>query len=102
MANHKSAKKRIIRNEKRRVSNKSRLSKIRTSVKKALAVLTGSASGDAKSSLSTANSQLAKGVKTGIVSKARLARTMSKLAKKAGAKQGGANAKANATAPTAA
>ena len=90
MANHKSAKKRIIRNEKRRASNKSRLSKIRTSVKKALAIVTGGA-GDVKSILSKANSQLAKGVKTGIVSKARLARTMSKLAKKAGAKQGGTN-----------
>ena len=34
MADHKSAKKRIIRNEKKRVSNKSRMTKIRTFVKK--------------------------------------------------------------------
>ena len=86
MANHKSAKKRIRRNEKKRIENKSRLSKIRTSVKKAWAVITGTSTGDKQESLSTANSQLAKGVKKGVVSKARLARTMSKLAKKASPK----------------
>jgi len=99
MANHKQAKKRILRNEKHRVSNKSRMSKIRTSVKKALLITSGEAKGDAKASLATANSQLAKGVKHGIVSKARLARVMSKLSKQTAARKGGANAKNTETPP---
>jgi small subunit ribosomal protein S20 len=85
MANHKSSKKRILRNEKKRVSNKSRMSKIRTFVKRALEIVGGKKEGDAKSSLSAANSELARGVKKGIVKKRKMARTMSKLAKKASA-----------------
>jgi small subunit ribosomal protein S20 len=83
MANHKSSKKRILRNEKKRVENKSRLSKIRTFVKYAAEILSGNKEGDAKDALAKANSQLAKGVKTGIVSRKKMARTMSKFAKKA-------------------
>ncbi|MDR0367082.1 MAG: 30S ribosomal protein S20 [Rickettsiales bacterium] len=92
MANHKSSKKRVIRNEKKRLENKSRLSKIRTFVKKAFKFFSGGAGGlggeEAKapasgkgSALAAANSQLAKGVKTGVVSRRKMARTMSKLSK---------------------
>ncbi|MCL2439735.1 MAG: 30S ribosomal protein S20, partial [Alphaproteobacteria bacterium] len=80
---HKSAQQRITRNEKKRVSNKMRLSKIRSTVKKAFAVVLGKSEGDVKANLAAANSQLAKGARRGVVSKKKLARTMSKLAKSA-------------------
>ena len=87
MANIKSAKKRIIRNEKKRVSNKSRMTKIRTFVKKVSEMIIGKKdSAEIKTGLAKANSQLAKGVKHGLVSKKKMARTMSKLAKRASAK----------------
>ncbi len=83
MANHKSAKKRILRNEKKRISNKSRMSKIRTFVKKVSEMITGKKdAAEIKVALSKANSELAKGVKKGLVSKHKMARTMSKFAKK--------------------
>ena len=86
MANHKSSKKRILRNEKKRIENKSRMSKIRTFVKKLSLAITGSNDkAEVQTALSQANSQLAKGVKNGIVSKKKMARTMSKYAKRANA-----------------
>ena len=73
MANHKSSKKRIIRNEKKRLENKSRMSKIRTFVKKlSLAVIGNKDKAEVQTALSQANSQLAKGVKKGIVSKKKM------------------------------
>jgi len=87
MADHKSAKKRIIRNEKKRISNKSRMSRIRTFVKKVSEMITGKKdAAEIKTSLSKANSELAKGVKHGIVSKKKMARTMSKLAHRSSSK----------------
>ena len=83
MADHKSAKKRIVRNEKKRIQNKSRMSKIKTFIKNVLKLISDKAEiTKIDSALSTANSQLAKGVKKGIISKQKMARTMSKLAKK--------------------
>ena len=82
MANHKSSKKRILRNEKKRISNKSRMSKIRTFVKKVSEMITGKKdAAEIKTAMSKANSELAKGVKKGLVSKRKMARTMSKFAK---------------------
>ena len=86
MANHKSAKKRILRNEKKRISNKSRMTKIRTFVKKVSEMIVGKKD-KAEVQLSKANSELAKGVKKGIVSKKKMARTMSKYAKKMASEQ---------------
>jgi small subunit ribosomal protein S20 len=83
MANHKSAKKRILRNEKKRQENHSRMSAVRSFVKRALEIVSGKKDGDAKAALAQANSHLARGVKKGIVKKNRMARVMSKLAKKA-------------------
>ena len=83
MANHKSSKKRILRNEKKRISNKSRMSKIRTFVKKVSEMITGKKdAAEIKTALSKANSELAKGVKKGLVSKHKMSRTMSKFAKR--------------------
>ncbi len=88
MANHKSAKKRILRNEKKRISNKSRMTKIRTFVKKVSEMIVGKKDkAEVQTALSKANSELAKGVKKGIVSKRKMARTMSKFAKKAASEQ---------------
>ncbi len=82
MANHKSSKKRILRNEKKRISNKSRMSKIRTFVKKVSEMITGKKdAAEIKTAMSKANSELAKGVKKGLVSKRKMARTMSKFVK---------------------
>ncbi len=82
MANHKSSKKRILRNEKKRISNKSRMSKIRTFVKKVSEMITGKKDvAEIKTAMSKANSELAKGVKKGLISKHKMARTMSKFAK---------------------
>ena len=83
MADHKSAKKRIIRNDKKRLENKSSMSKIKTFIKKVLKLASDNVEpAKINDALSMANSQLAKGVKKGIVSKQKMARTMSKLAKK--------------------
>ncbi len=83
MANHKSSKKRILRNEKKRVSNKSRMTKIRTFVKKVSEMITGKKDvAEVKVAMSKANSELAKGVKKGLISKKKMARTMSKFAKR--------------------
>ena len=81
MANHKSAKKRILRNEKKRLENKSRISRIRTFVKSCLKVISLKNGSEKVTLLANVNSELAKGVKKGIVSKKKMARTMSKMAK---------------------
>ena len=81
MANHKSAKKRILRNEKKRLENKSRISRIRTFVKNCLKVISLKKDSEKVALLANVNSELAKGVKKGIVSKKKMARTMSKMAK---------------------
>ena len=100
MANHKSAKKRILRNEKHRSSNHSRLSKIRTFVKKAHAATEGKlGAADKGAALAKANSELAKGVKHGVVSRRKMARTMSKLAKKASPKEQKATPKEGKASP---
>lgn len=82
MANHKSAKKRAIRNEKKRIENKSRLSKIRTFVKKVKVLITENKKDEAIKALSTANSEIAKGAKKGVMHKKTASRMVSKLAKK--------------------
>ena len=81
MANHKSAKKRIIRNEKKRLENKSRISRIRTFVKNCLKIISLKQDFEKVNLLANVNSELAKGVRKGIVSKKKMARTMSRMAK---------------------
>ena len=63
------------------------MTKSRTFVKKVSEMIIGKKdSAEIKTGLAKANSQLAKGVKHGLVSKKKMARTMSKLAKRASAK----------------
>jgi small subunit ribosomal protein S20 len=79
MANHKSAKTRIRRNERRAVINGNRMSRIRTFVKR---VVTAIESGDAKAAdeaLRNAQPELDRGVAKGVLNKKAVARKMSRL-----------------------
>ena len=81
MAQHKSAKKRIVRNEKRRVINHARISRIRTFVKKVESAI---ASGDkdlATQALKIAQPELHRGVSKGVLVKNTVARKISRLSK---------------------
>lgn len=79
MANHKSAKTRIRRNERRAVINGNRMSRIRTFVKK---VVTAIEAGDAKAAdeaLRNAQPELQRGAAKGVLNKKTVARKMSRL-----------------------
>mgnify|MGYP001448111233 CR=1 FL=1 len=80
MANHKSAKKRIIRNANRALINGTRISRIRTYVKKVEAAI---ASGDAAAALEAlraAQPELHRGVSRGVLHKNTASRKISRLA----------------------
>jgi small subunit ribosomal protein S20 len=79
MANHKSAEKRIRRNERRREINKARVSRIRGFVKR---VETAIASGDraaAQEALKTAQPEMQRGVSRGVLHRNTVARKISRL-----------------------
>ena len=79
MANHKSSKKRIIRNSNRAVINGARLGRIRTFVKK---VETAIASGDAvgaREALRLAQPEMQRGVSRGVLHRNTVSRKISRL-----------------------
>lgn len=79
MANHKSAQKRIRRNERRRVINRDRVSRIRTFVKK---VETAIAAGDknaAQVAFASAMPEMHRGVSKGVLHRNTVARKLSRL-----------------------
>ena len=79
MAHHKSAKKRIRRNGRRNVINGERVSRVRSFVK---AVETAISSGDAqaaKSALQSAQPELHRGVRAGVLHRNTVARKLSRL-----------------------
>ena len=79
MANHKSSKKRIIRNANRAVINGARMSRIRTFVKKVEMAI---ASGDvdaARAALRVAQPELQRGVTRGVLHKNTVSRKISRL-----------------------
>jgi small subunit ribosomal protein S20 len=81
MAQHKSSKKRILRNETRRVINHARISRIRTFVKK---VETAILMGDkvlANEAFKLAQPELHRGVTRGVLLKNTVARKLSRLSK---------------------
>ena len=79
MANIKSAKKRIDRNDKRRVVNKNRISRVRTFIKKVeSAILSGNKTAAAEA-FKELQPELARGASKGIVHKNFVARQMSRL-----------------------
>lgn len=82
MAHHKSAKKRIRRNEKRRRINHARISRVRTFVKRVEAAI---ASGDreaAAAEFRLAQPELHRGVGRGVLHKNTAARKLSRLSRR--------------------
>ena len=79
MANHKSSKKRIRRNARRAEVNKSRVSRIRTFIKKVeLALQAGDTKG-AEAALKDAQPEIHRGVSKGVLHKNTAARKLSRL-----------------------
>ena len=79
MANHKSSKKRIIRNANRALINSARLGRIRTFVKKVeTAIAAGDAEG-AREALRQAQPEMQRGVSKGILHKNAVSRKISRL-----------------------
>ena len=82
MAQHKSAKKRIRRNARRAVINKSRISMIRSAVK---VVETAIAAGDksaAQAAFKKAMPEMARGATKGVLNKSAVSRKLSRLSKR--------------------
>lgn len=82
MANHKSAKTRIRRNDKRSIINGMRRSRVRTFVKKVVALITEGNKEGAVSALKTAESEMMRAAQKGIFHKNMASRTISRLAQK--------------------
>ena len=82
MANHKSAKSRIVRNNKRAVINGARRSRVRTFVKKVEAAILAGDKDLANSSFKTAESELMRAVRKGVFKMNTASRKISRLAQK--------------------
>ena len=80
MANHKSAKTRIKRNNKRAVINGARRSRVRTFVKKVIAAVMEN--NKAQAAFAVAESELMRAAQKGVVEKHNASRTVSRLSKK--------------------
>ena len=79
MANHKSAKKRIIRNAKRAEINGARIGRIRTFIKKVEAAITAGDKVAADQALRDAQPEIMRGVSRGVLHKNTASRKMSRL-----------------------
>ena len=82
MANHKSAKKRIRRNANRAEINKSRISRIRTFLKRVESAIASGDKGAAQTALKEAQPVLMRGVSKGVLHKNTASRKMSRLSAK--------------------
>ncbi|MFI3242025.1 MAG: 30S ribosomal protein S20 [Alphaproteobacteria bacterium] len=82
MANHKSAKSRIVRNNKKAVINAARRSRVRTFIKKVEAEISASNKDAAKTNFAVAESEMMRAVSRGIFTLNKAARTISRLSKK--------------------
>ncbi len=82
MANHKSAKSRIVRNNKRAVINGARRSRVRTFVKKVEAAIVAGDKELANASFRTAESELMRAVRKGVFKMNTAARKISRLSQK--------------------
>ncbi|MGC6412039.1 MAG: 30S ribosomal protein S20 [Candidatus Puniceispirillaceae bacterium] len=85
MANHKSAKKRIIRNAHRAEINKSRISRIRTYVKKVELAIEAGDQAASQAALKDAQPEIMRGVSRGVLHKNTAARKVSRLARRVNA-----------------
>ncbi|HEY0315761.1 MAG TPA: 30S ribosomal protein S20 [Sphingomonas sp.] len=81
MANTPQAKKRIRRNERRKVINGNRVSRIRTFVKKVEAAIASGDKSAAAEALKAAQPEMARGVSKGVLHKNTVARKYSRLTK---------------------
>ena len=79
MAHHKSAKKRIRRNARRAEINRSRISRIRTFVKKVEVAITAGDKPAAETALRAAQPELHRGVNKGVLHRNTAARKLSRL-----------------------
>ena len=82
MANHKSAKTRIRRNDKRSVINGMRRSRVRTFVKKVVALIAAGNKEEATAAFNVAQSEMMRAAQKGIFHKNMASRTISRLAQK--------------------
>ena len=82
MADHKSSKKRIIRNNKRNEINTNRISRIRTFIKKVESLIIGENKDKAQEALKIAMPELQRGVSKGLIHKNTASRKLSRLSKK--------------------
>ena len=82
MANHKSAKTRIVRNHKRSVINGARKSRVRTFVKKVDALINAKDKEAATAALKIAESEMMRAAQKGVFHKNMASRTISRLAQK--------------------
>ena len=79
MAHHKSAKKRIRRNDRRAAINRSRISRIRTFVKKVEAAIQSGDKQSAQAAFKAAEPELQRGVSKGVLHRNTVARKVSRL-----------------------
>ena len=79
MANHKSAKTRIRRNERRAVINGNRMSRIRTFVKRVMVAIEAGDAKQAEEALRAAQPELQRGAAKGVLNKKTVARKMSRM-----------------------
>ena len=82
MANHKSAKKRIRRNANRAEINKSRISRIRTFLKRVETAIASGDNGAAQTALKEVQPELMRGVSKGVLHENTASRKMSRLSAK--------------------
>ncbi len=82
MANHKSAKTRIVRNNKRSVINGMRRSRVRTFVKKVDALIAAGNKDEAMVAFKVAESEMMRAAQKGVFHKNTATRTVSRLAQK--------------------
>ncbi|MCB1532859.1 MAG: 30S ribosomal protein S20 [Alphaproteobacteria bacterium] len=79
MANHASAKKRVRRNESRTLVNKSRVSRIRTFIKKIEQAIEAGDKKQAEAAFKSAQPEIQRGVSKGVLHKNTAARKLSRL-----------------------
>lgn len=82
MAHHKSAKKRIRQTATRTAVNRSRMTRIRTFVKKVEAAIAGGNASEAQAALKTAQPEIMRGVTKGVLAKGTASRKVSRLSKR--------------------
>tara|TARA_B100000614_G_scaffold148735_2_gene131954 strand:- start:784 stop:1047 length:264 start_codon:yes stop_codon:yes gene_type:complete len=87
MAHHKSAKTRIVRNNRRRAINTARISRIRTFLKRVELAIGQGDKATAQAALKSAEPEVMRGVSKGVLHKNTAARKISRLSKRVAALQ---------------